>query len=281
MSDRLRITILLENSVHRAGLAAEHGLCVQVQFRGQSLLLDTGQTDLVALNAQQLGVSLAGLNAIVLSHGHYDHTGGVPAVLASAQNAKVFAHPTAFAPKYSCPASQPARYIGMSEQTANALRCHPVGVSSTRGWTAVADGIYCTGEIPRQNSYEDVGGPFFQDEAGRRPDPIVDDQALVVDLGGSVVVVLGCAHSGVVNTLDHIARHTANKPIRAILGGMHLGSASDERIEKTIERLRQAAPEILMPIHCTGWPAVARLWQEFPDTLRQGGVGTVLEVPAE
>jgi len=278
MSDTLRLTVLVENSVHRAGLAAEHGLCCHVQFGGQSVLFDTGQTDLAVLNATQLRINLGAVGAVVLSHGHYDHTGGVPAVLAVAPSAPVFAHPAAFAPKFNRPPGGPARLIGMSEQTAHALRCHPVGVTSTRGWTPVADGIFATGEIPRATAYEDTGGLFFLDAEGRRPDPITDDQALVVDLGSGVVVLLGCAHSGVVNTLEHIAHQTGNKPVRAIIGGMHLGSASEDRVEKTIARLHQAELELLMPMHCTGWPAMGRLWQEFPKCFRPGSVGSVLEL---
>lgn len=272
MSDALHITVLVENSVHCARLAAEHGLSFHVQFRGQNVLFDTGQTDLVALNAQQLGISLRNLNAIVLSHGHYDHTGGVPAVLASAMNAKVFAHPAAFARKYSRPACSDARFIGMSEPTAHALRCHPVGVSSTLDWTAVADGIFATGEIPRETAYEDAGGPLFLDAEARRPDPVVDDQALVVDLGRSVVVLLGCAHAGVVNTLNHIARHTDNKPGQAIIGGMHLGAASEERLENTLSRLRQVEPKLLMPLHCAGWPAMGRLWGHSRSAFARAGL---------
>jgi 7,8-dihydropterin-6-yl-methyl-4-(beta-D-ribofuranosyl)aminobenzene 5'-phosphate synthase len=276
----LRLTVLMENTVHRAGLVAEHGLCFHLQFRGQSVLFDTGQTDLAALNASRLGVELHQAGAIVLSHGHDDHTGGLPAMLAAAPQAKVFAHPAAFAPKYRRPAGSPARFIGMSEPAAHALRCHPVGVTSTRAWTQVADGVFATGEIPRGTTYEDTGGPFYLDADARRPDSIVDDQALVVDLGKSVVVLLGCAHSGVVNTLDYVAQHTGNKRVQAIIGGMHLGAASEERIEQTLARVHQAAPGVLMPMHCTGWPAMGRLWQAFPNSFRLGGVGTVVEFPA-
>jgi 7,8-dihydropterin-6-yl-methyl-4-(beta-D-ribofuranosyl)aminobenzene 5'-phosphate synthase len=105
----------------------------------------------------------------------------------------------------------------------------------------------------------------------------VDDQALVMDLGADLVVLLGCAHAGVINTLDHVARMTGGKPVRAVMGGFHLGSASDERIRMTLARLRDEELECLVPAHCTGWPATARLWQEFPDAFRSASIGTILE----
>ena len=139
------------------------------------------------------------------------------------------------------------------------------------------EGVFVTGEIPRANTYEDTGGAFFLDAAGTQPDPLMDDQALVIDLGRSVVLLLGCAHSGVVNTLNHVQHLTNGKPVSAVIGGLHLGSASDERIQQTIARLRNTQLEMLAPAHCTGWPATAQLWQAFPEIFRPAGVGTVFE----
>ena len=139
------------------------------------------------------------------------------------------------------------------------------------------EGVFATGEIPRATAYEDTGGAFFLDAEGTRPDPLMDDQALVIDLGRSVILLLGCAHSGVVNTLDHVQHLTSGKPVSALIGGLHLGSASEERIQQTIARLRDAQLEMLAPAHCTGWPATAKLWQAFPHICRPAGVGTVFE----
>jgi len=99
----------------------------------------------------------------------------------------------------------------------------------------------------------------------------------VIDLGRSVILLLGCAHAGVVNTLDHVQQLTAGKPVSAIIGGLHLGTASDDRIQQTIARLRDAQLEILAPAHCTGLPATAKLWSAFPEICRPAGVGTVFE----
>jgi 7,8-dihydropterin-6-yl-methyl-4-(beta-D-ribofuranosyl)aminobenzene 5'-phosphate synthase len=269
--------VLVENSVHRQGLVAEHGLSFHVQCGERSLLFDTGQTDLALINAETLRLPLDRLEAIVLSHGHYDHTGGVPAILDVALNARVYLHPAAFEKKHSRNASGQSRSIGMSNCVVQAIRRRAGGFIETPGRTEIIEGVFATGEIPRANAYEDTGGAFFLDAECTRSDPLKDDQALVIDLGRSVILLLGCAHAGVVNTLDYVRHLTGGKPLRALIGGLHLGSASEERIQQTIARLRDAQLEILAPAHCTGWPATAKLWQAFPEIFHLAGVGTVFE----
>ena len=277
MSQTIRITVLVENSVHRQGLVAEHGLSFHVQCPEHSLLFDTGQTDLAVINGETLQLPLDQVEAIVLSHGHYDHVGGVPAMLDVAPAARVYLHPAAFTKKFSQNTDGQSRSIGMSDCVAQAIRHHSGGRIDIAGRTEIVDGVFATGEIPRMTTYEDTGGAFFLDAACTRPDPITDDQALVIDLGRSVVLLLGCAHSGVVNTLDHVQHLTGGKPVSAVIGGLHLGSASEERIQQTIARLRDAHLEMLTPAHCTGCRAAATLWQAFPDICRPAGVGSVFE----
>jgi 7,8-dihydropterin-6-yl-methyl-4-(beta-D-ribofuranosyl)aminobenzene 5'-phosphate synthase len=277
MSKTIRITVLVENCVHRQGLVAEHGLSFHVQSGEHSLLFDTGQTDLAVINAETLRLPLDWLEAIILSHGHYDHTGGVPAMLDVAPEARVYLHPAAFGKKLNRSHNGQSREIGMSDCVAQVIHRCAGGFIETKGRTEIMEGVFATGEIPRATTYEDTGGAFFLDAEGTRPDPLVDDQALVIDLGRSVVLLLGCAHSGLVNTLDHVQRLTNGKPVSAVIGGLHLGSASEERIQQTITRLRDAKLEMLAPAHCTGWPATAKLWQAFPDLCRSAGVGTVFE----
>jgi 7,8-dihydropterin-6-yl-methyl-4-(beta-D-ribofuranosyl)aminobenzene 5'-phosphate synthase len=148
-------------------------------------------------------------------------------------------------------------------------------------WTAkpteVMDGIWVTGEIPRQNRFENTGGRFYLDAACIRPDPLADDQALFFDTPEGVVVVLGCAHAGVVNTLDYISGLTQGRPIRAVLGGMHLLAAAPDRIEKTLAAFRRWNIQRITPAHCTGAPAVAKLWAAFPERCSTCSVGTRIE----
>ncbi len=280
MNNSVRITVLVENSVHRQSLVAEHGLSFYVEFGGETFLFDTGQSDAILTNVRILRLSLDNLKAIMLSHGHYDHTGGLPAVLKAAARSQVYLHPAAFEPKFSRGPMGKTRFIGMDPATVQALRVRP-GVVATPTWTRIREGLFVTGEIPRRTSYEDTGGAFFQDAEATRPDPLLDDQSLVIDLGKSLVVLLGCAHAGVVNTLDHVRRLVPEKAIRAVIGGCHLGSASEERLERTILHLGEARLQCLAPLHCTGWPATARLWQSFPKSFRPGDVGAVFEFPAD
>ncbi len=274
MSETITVTTLVEDTVNLRGLRAEHGLAVLICTGGRQILFDTGQSDLIAANAAQLSTPLAGTQAIVLSHGHYDHTGGLPAVLPLAPTVRLFAHPAVLAPKFARDTHRNVRPVGLPAASAQALRENGVVVVNTTGFTEIFDGIFVTGEIPQRSDFEDTGGAFFLDEAGTQPDLLRDDQALFFDTRDGLVVILGCAHAGVVNTLDHVRRHTNGRPIHTVIGGMHLLFASPERLEKTIAALRDWNVQRIVPGHCTGPAAVARLWTAFPGRCGACVVGT-------
>ena len=162
------ITTLVENTVNGRELQAEHGLSFLVHTGRHGLLFDTGQTDLLARNARSLGHELGQVEAVVLSQGHYDHTGGLPAVLAAAPAARLFLHPAAVAPKFAGNPDGTTRPVGLSSAAAQAVRQAGEAVVWTKKPTEVLDGIFVTGEIPRRTSFEDTGGRFFLDEAGTR-----------------------------------------------------------------------------------------------------------------
>jgi 7,8-dihydropterin-6-yl-methyl-4-(beta-D-ribofuranosyl)aminobenzene 5'-phosphate synthase len=274
MSDNIRITVLVENSVNLRGLQAEHGWACLIEMGGHRALFDTGQTELLLANAQALGCPLENLDAIVLSHGHYDHTGGLAAVCQRSPAAQVFLHPAALEPKFSANPDASARYIGMPRVARQAMTDSGANLEQTVTHREIVPGLFVTGEIPRQTDFEDVGGRFFLDASCRQPDPLLDDQAVFFPTAEGVVVLLGCAHAGVVNTLLHIERITGDHRVRAVLGGMHLLNASPERLRATVAALRQRDIPLLVPAHCTGWPAVARLWEAFPRACVAGGVGS-------
>jgi 7,8-dihydropterin-6-yl-methyl-4-(beta-D-ribofuranosyl)aminobenzene 5'-phosphate synthase len=276
MSERILLTVLMDNTVHGRDLVAEHGFAVHLHGDAGDFLFDTGQTGLLRHNARSLGLDLARLGGIGLSHGHYDHTGGLPDVWTAAPDARVFHHPDATGPHFVRDSDGGTRNVGMAEPVRAALRERPSLVQPHEGALEFAPGFFLTGTIPRRTDFEDVGGPFVRDAAGAEPDPIADDQALYFDTAEGVVVVLGCAHAGVVNTLRYIQHLTRERPLYAVLGGMHLLAAGAERLDRTVQALRELEVQRLGPAHCTGVASAARLWTEFPRRCFACGVGTRL-----
>ncbi|HUW34973.1 MAG TPA: MBL fold metallo-hydrolase [Planctomycetota bacterium] len=262
MIRRLRITVLV-NDVARAPLAAEHGLALWVEADGMRILFDTGQGTVLFANAAALCVDLRTVQHVVLSHGHYDHTGGLAAVLSVAkQRPNVYLHPAALLPKYSRRETPPHRSIGIPRGAEKALRTHAETVW-TSGPTRIANGVAVTGPIPRAHSFEGAIGPFFQDEACTVPDPLIDDQALYIQTTDGTALLLGCAHAGVANTVDYVTS-TTGKPIRAVVGGMHLLNAPTERLEATRDFLMRINARLVAPAHCTGEGPAAFLTAAVP-----------------
>ena len=278
MSSLISITVLIEDSVSRPILLAEHGLAFWIDTGSHGLLFDTGQSRLILANANELKLDLDAVDSVVLSHGHYDHCGGLADVLANAAgNVTVYAHPRALDPKYRRTETG-TRPIGMSIQCRQVLCASRHNLKTVTTPTEIAPGLFLTGEIPRVHPEEQGGAGFCLDAEGRQPDSFLDDQALFMKTPGGTVVVLGCAHAGVINTLAYIRHLTGDQPMHTILGGMHLHSASNERIAWTIASLRRFSIERFYPMHCTGAKAVAALWMAFPGRCFPCGVGTTINI---
>jgi len=270
----IRVLSLVENTAGAPSLVGEHGLAMWIEIEDTHVLFDTGQGGALLPNARELAVPLERTDAIVLSHGHYDHTGGLAAALERTRKPTLYAHPEAFEPKFACDPGGAARYIGIAEADKNAAREKTAQIVATTGPTKIVPGLFATGPVPRETDYEETSGPFFLDSECRRADLMNDDQALFFDTSEGTVVLLGCAHAGVVNTLAYVQRLTGGKPIREVIGGMHLVNASEERLDRTIEAFREMDIQTLRPAHCTGARAVARIRDAFPDRYEMWQVGT-------
>ncbi len=272
----LSITVLVENLPENPFLSGEHGLAFWVDLGDRRLLFDTGQTGLVVENGRRLGIDPRAADVILLSHGHYDHGGGLSAILMNAgRKPRIFLHPEALNPKFHWGESG-SRNIGIPRPCLEALRGPDVDIAVGSTPVEVFPNVIFSGEIPRTHPEEATDEGFRLDSDGKRFDPLLDDQALFVRTQEGTVVLLGCAHAGLINTLDRISALTSSRKFLAVMGGMHLRSASDGRIAWTISELRRFDIGELRPAHCTGDRAVSALNAAFPGRCHGCGAGTTM-----
>lgn len=266
------ITILVDNEAG-AGLEAEHGLALWIQTDGWNCLFDTGQGSALGENARILGIDPHNAHGLVLSHGHYDHTGGLAALLPSCRHLDVYCHPAVAYPRYAIRNRQ-AKPLQMPRNAMAVLDRHP---QEHLHWVQqpimLTEAMGLTGPIVRKTVFEDTGGPFYLDQHGHRPDPVDDDLALWIRTELGAIVCVGCAHAGLVNTLQQVRRLTDDLPIRAVIGGFHLLNADRRRLEQTIAALQQLDPEVVVPCHCTGEVAVSALRHAFGKRCHPGMAG--------
>ena len=276
MSNTIRVTVLVENTAAGRDTLGEHGLAYWIETDTFRMLFDTGQTPQTLLhNAGQLKIDLASADAVVLSHGHFDHTGGLLGLVQQIDLPGLYLHPAALTRRFSRHHDGTVVDVGIPIQFDEpTLRQHVVSLNWTERPVQIGDGIWVTGPVPRVNDYEDTGGDFFLDRDCTRVDPITNDQAIFFPSRDGTVVVVGCAHAGVINTLQYVRQLTDDRPIHAVIGGMHLVHASDERLERTGEALRQLDVQLLAPAHCTGPMPTAWLWAQFPERWRTCRVGS-------
>ncbi len=279
---KLRLTTLVENTALKRGLRAEWGLCVLVEADGLNILMDCGaSTHAVTHNAQVLGINLATVDVMVLSHGHYDHTGGLPAVLSAIdKEIEIIAHPAVWGPKYV-----KSRHTGKYSfcgipYRAEELERLGARFTLTPQPTWLNQDIVVSGEEPMTTDFEAIDDILYHREGNQfTPDPLADDQSLYIKTELGLVIVLGCAHRGIINIIHHAQRLTGMEHVYLVVGGTHLFTASPQQLTRTVAALRDIGVDKLGVSHCTGMKPSALLAGEFGDNFLFNNTGTVIQFP--
>lgn len=277
----VKITTLVENTSGAPFIRGEWGQSLLVETDENTLLFDTGASDLIIENSARLGVDLGKIDKIVLSHGHYDHTGGLQAILinllesgARPEGIEVVAHPDIFQPKFSRIKDNTPTDIGIpfAHEELEALGAR---FNLSREPVELNAFTMTTGEVSLSVGFEKIDPALYTRENNEFvPDPLSDDLGIIIKTERGLIVLLGCAHRGIVNTLYHARRQTGMDKIYAVIGGTHLAYAGKRQLDATIAALRAMNIEKLGASHCTGMMPAARLAGEFPDSFFFNNAGT-------
>ena len=267
----MNITILSDN-VAKAPLLGEHGFAAYIQSAGTKLLFDTGQGLTLLKNAALLNCDLNTLDGLILSHGHYDHTGAIKEILALNPQLPVYYHQGALVDRYSFKQGS-VKNIAITEQNRKIISTLSLQQNKQIvKQTPLTGNIFVTGSIPRLHPLEDSGGNFYFNQEQQKKDSVEDEIALWLKSKQGIIVLTGCCHAGIINTCE-LVKKQSKSDIYAVIGGLHLHSASAQRLAATAEYLNTSSIKKIVMCHCSGIAAVNYLKKQTRLTIEQGSVG--------
>lgn len=275
-----RVSILSENSVAEPyGIIGEHGFSAFVETANLNFLFDTGQGKALMNNCYIMGKDLSSIKFLVLSHGHFDHTLGLPDILLKKSPLDVYCHPDVFSERYwSRGDDEKSRFVGVPFRR-EYLESLGANFRFVREFMELDKGIYLSGEVPRNIHQEFDDNMEIIDENGQLiKDPILDDFSIAIDTRKGLLILLGCAHAGLVNILQHIIEKTGKDRIFCVIGGTHLGFSTKDQIEEAVQILEQYQIQKIGVSHCTGLHASGFLSNHFANRFFFASAGKVFEI---
>jgi len=260
------------------GVIGEHGFACYIETEKGNYLFDTGQGFAIVQNAIALKKDLGAIEAIMISHGHYDHTGGLPAVLQIKGRVGVYGHPDIFVERIASFEGK-TRFIGI-QHTRSYLESLGADFRLGAEMIKIGPGVFLTGEIPRKSEFEKGDANMIACLANGekiQPDPLKDDLSLIIDSDKGLIIVLGCAHAGMINIIEYAMEKMNRDKIHAIIGGTHLGFSSEEQFDETLKVIDKYKIDLLGVSHCTGLPKASMLHAKLKERFFFGTVGSTLE----